>query len=181
MVKKLLTFIFLIILLTVSAVLVFGPNYAKSYLEEHSKELVGRQILMDELDFNAFNGHFLITNLRILEEQDSGSFVQFDSLFTNLKLYKLFSGEFLTEALHIKGLEIDVWKQNEIFNFADLIPETDSTMADTTIETEESFIKKFTINDIQILYSSVNYDDRDLPAIHNLKDINIKVPYNFWG
>lgn len=157
------------------SVLVFGPNYAKSYVEDHSLELVGRQIKIEELDFNAFNGHFLITDFRLLENESEEVFVQFDTLYSDLTLYKLFGGTFLTEALHIKGLDINVWMENEGFNFDDLIPAEDTNAVEVTSE-EESFIHIFTLNDIQILNSDVKYEDRDLQTDHNLKDINIRVP-----
>ena len=174
--KKILFIITSILVLVITIALWAGPDYAKTYVEDNSIELVGRQIKMSELDFNAFNGHFVITDFKILEQHDSTAFVQFDSLYMDLVLYKLFSGTFLSEALHIKGLDISVWMENESFNFDDLIPPTDTTIVDTTVVEEESFIKVFTLNDIQILHSEVAYDDRDLGAYHNLKDINVKVP-----
>ena len=176
MIKKILLFIFVSIIIVVTIILVFGPNYAKDYIEEHDTELVGRNISIDNIDFNAFNGHLIIENFKLYEEKDSSVFVKFDTFYTDLTLYKLMGGEFLTEALHIKGLNIDVWSKNEVFNFNDLILEDDSTSVDTTIQDEDSFIKKFTINDIQILYSEVIYEDKDLGAFHDLKDINIRVP-----
>ena len=118
----------------------------------------------------------MITDFVLYENQDSIHFVGFDSLYTDLTLYKLFTGVFLTEALHLKGLQINVVSENEQFNFDDLIPPADSTSSDTTLENEESFIHTLTINDIQILYSEVIYDNVDLGAYHNLKDINIRVP-----
>jgi hypothetical protein len=174
--KKALIILISILILVITIALLAGPNFAKTYIEDNSIELVGRQIKMSELDFNAFNGHFLITDFKLYENNDSTEFVQFDTLYTDLTLYKLFGGVFLTEALHIKGLNVNVWMQDEGFNFDDLIPPADSIPADTTIKTEDSFINIFTINDIQILYSDVTYDDRDLGAYHNLKDINVKIP-----
>lgn len=175
--KKRIAFAILgLLLLSILGILFFGPNFAKSYIEENSIELAGRQIKMEELDFNAFNGHFLITDLRVFENQDTAVFVHFDTFYTDLTLYKLFGGEFLTEALHIKGLNVNIWSKNEGFNFDDLIPKEDSIPTDTTLEEEESFIKKFTFNDIQILYSDVTYEDHELVTSHNLKDINIRVP-----
>ena len=174
--KKILLFVIATFVILITAILTFGPNYAKSYIEDNSVELAGRKIKMGELDFNAFNGHFLIADFRIYEEKDSSNFIQVDTFYTDLTLYKLFGGEFLTEALHIKGLDVNVWANKELFNFSDLIPVEDSSSVDTTIQNEDSFIKKFTINDIQILYSEVNYEDKDLNTFHDLKDINIRVP-----
>jgi len=179
MIKKVLFGIFIVVITAATVVLSLGPDYAKGYIEEHDMELIGRKITINEIDFNAFNGHFIIDDFKIFEKDESVVFVKFDTLYTDLALYKLFKGEFLTEALHVKGLNIGVWAQNEVFNFTDLIPVKDSSSIDTTNQDKESFIKKFTINDIQILYSEVVYEDKDLGAYHELKDINILKPNRF--
>jgi hypothetical protein len=176
MAKKILIAFLGILALVLLLILFFGPNYAKTYIEDNSQDLVGRQIQIGELDFNGFNGHFLLTDFRLLENTDSAIFIGFDTLYANLALYKLFGGEFLTEALHIHGLKVSVMVKDSLFNFEDLIPETDTTSVDTTIETEDSFINKFTINDIQILNSEIDYDDLDLGAFHDIHDFDIKIP-----
>jgi hypothetical protein len=176
MVKKILFFLLALVVISCAAVLLFGPGYAKTYVEEHSVELVGRQIHIGDLRFNAFNGHFLLTDFRLMEKEDSAAFVKFDTLYSDLVLYKLFGGEFLTEALHIRGLKVEISIKDTTFNFEDLIPESDDTATDTIVESEESFISKYTINDIQITNSELDYIDFDIQAFHELKEINIKVP-----
>ncbi len=171
--KRWILIVFATLLFLVAGVLIGGPYFAKYYIEKNGKELVGRKIAMHRLHFNALNGHVLITNFKLFEPDDSARFVEFDTLFMNLTLHKLFSGHLFSEALHIKGIRLNVWMEGDTFNFSDLIPEEDSTQTDTT---EESFIKNYTFNDIQILGSQVHYEDRILPATHNLKDINIKLP-----
>jgi len=163
-----------VLVLLIATALIGGPYFAKNYIEKNSKELVGRKIAMERLHFNALNGHVLITDFRLFEPDDSAHFVQFDTLYINLALYKLFSGHLWSDALHLKGLDVNVWMNGDEFNFSDLIPPTDST-ADTTAE-EESFLNKITFNDIQILHSAVDYEDKQLLVFHNLKDINIKLP-----
>ncbi len=174
--KKILLGILILLTIIISIILIGGPNMAKSYLENNSEELLGRKMQLSELDFNAFNGHLLLTDLRIYENQDSTVFVKFDSLYSDLTLYKLLGGTFLTEAFHIKGLQINLISENEGFNFDDLIPESDSTTSGSSTTDEESFITILTINDIQILDSQVKYDNLDLGAFHDLKEINIRIP-----
>lgn len=164
-----------VLLLLIIVVLIGAPNYAKSYIEKNSKALIGRQILMNELDFNSLNGKLLATDFRLLEKDDSTIFVQFDTLYTNMTIYKLWKGEFFTEAIHLIGLDVNIHLEKGAFNFIDLVPEADTIAADTIPE-EESFIKLITLNDIKILKGDVVYVDHDLQTDHNLKNINIRVP-----
>ena len=175
MVKRWMKISLAVLVVLVLAVLFGAPNYAKHYIEKNSKELTGRQINLSELDFNSFNGKLLITDFRVLEKDDSIVFVQFDTLNTNITLYKLWSGEFFTEAIHLIGLEVNIHLEQDAFNFIDLVPEAD-TLAEDSASQEDSFIKLITLNDIQILRGDVVYVDHDLGTDHNLKNINIKVP-----
>jgi hypothetical protein len=172
--KRWLLIVLSVLVLLLSIVLVGGPYYAKHYIQENSKELVGRKIAMQRLHFNPLNGHVLVTDFRLYEPDDTAHFVQFDTLFIDFAFYKLFGGHLYSDALHLKGMEISMWMNGDLFNFSDLIPEEDSTATDTV--EEESFIKNFTFNDIQILHSSVFYEDKQLAVTHNMKDVNIKLP-----
>ena len=165
----------LMLLLTVGG-LIGGPYYAKYYIIENSKQLVGRKISMNRLHFNALNGHFLITNFKLFELNESQVFVQFDTLFVNMALYKILGGHVWSDALHLKGLDVAILKNGDQFNFSDLIPPSDSAAADSTNEQEEPFINHFTFNDIQILNSSVAYADTELKTKHDMHNINIKLP-----
>ena len=172
--KRILLIILAVLVILIAAALIGGPYYAKHYIEENSKELVGRKIAMQRLHFNALNGHVLITDFRLYEPDDSAHFVQFDTLFIDFAFYKLFGGHLWSDAVHLKGMEVNMWMDGDLFNFSDLMPEED-TVATDTVE-EESFIKNFTFNDIQILKSSVFYEDKQLHVTHNMKDVNIKLP-----
>ncbi len=173
--KRWLLIALAVLVLLIASALIGGPYIAKNYIQENSQELIGRKVLMERLHFNALNGHVLITDFRLFEPDENTHFVQFDTLFINLALYKLFSGHLWSDALHLKGLNVNLWMDGDVFNFSDLIPPADSTSNDT-IKQEESFINKVTFNDIQILHSAVDYEDKKLAVNHNLKDLNIKLP-----
>ena len=173
--KRILVIVSLVLLVLIAVVLIGAPYYAKSYIEKNSKELVGRQITMERLHFNTLNGHLLITDFKVFELDENTEFVQFDTLYVNMTLYKLLGGHVWCDAVHLKDLDIAVWKEDDLFNFTDLIPEVDSTEIDT-MPTEDSFIDQFTFNDIHISNSSVIFEDRVLETKHDMKDIDIKLP-----
>ncbi len=174
--KRILLITLAVFILLIAGLLIGGPYYAKSYVEVNSKELAGRKITMDRLHFNALNGHVLITNFQLYEPDDRTDFVKFDTLYINMALYKLLSGHLWCDALHLKGIDVAIWKEDTLFNFSDLIPPKDTAITDTVIEKGDSFINQFTFNDIQILNSSVFYEDKQLGTDHNMQNINIKLP-----
>lgn len=174
--KRALLIILAVLILTVVATLIGGPYYVKSYLEDNGKELVGRKIAMDRLRFNALNGHLLVVNFKLFEADNTEEFVQFDTLYVNMALYKILSGHVWSDAVHLKGLDVAILKNGDQFNFSDLIPESDSSAVDSVADDKGGFISQFTFNDIQILNSSVAYADFDLDTKHDMQDINIKLP-----
>ena len=175
MVKRWLKIALAVLGVLVLVVLFGAPNYAKYYIEKNGKALTGRHIKMSDIDFNSLNGQLLITDFKLLEKDDATVFVAFDTLYTNLTLYKLWGGEFFSEAIHLVGLDVNIHLENDAFNFIDLVPEADSTAVDSTAG-EDSFIDLITLNDIQIIKGNVVYSDHDLETDHHLKNINIIVP-----
>ena len=174
--KKILVIILTIILFFVALIIAFGPNYAKGHLEENSKDLVGRKISMDELDFNVFNGHLMIAQFKFYEKNDSNSFVYVDTLYTNMALYKLFSKEVLVQSFHLKGLAVNIDYEKEVFNFDDLIPKDTVDNNSTEAADESGMINIIRINDILISRSELAYNDKDFSTVHNMEDLNIAIP-----
>ena len=174
MLKKILLFIFVSLILLIGTVLIFGPDYAKDYIEDHDIELVGRKITIENIDFNVFNGHFTIQKFKLYEQDTQRVFVQFDTLFTNLKLYTLFKGEFLAEALYLNGTKISIEIKDEAFNFSDLLTKEDTSAAKSN--TSKPFIERFIINDIRFTDGGVDFENYDNSASHHLTGISFKVP-----
>ncbi|MEG1405640.1 MAG: AsmA family protein, partial [Alistipes sp.] len=72
-IKILLITLATLAVLVLAAALLISP-IAKQYIVEHSKELTGRQINIDELRFNIFTGRLHIENIRMLESDDTTNF-----------------------------------------------------------------------------------------------------------
>jgi hypothetical protein len=175
--KRFLIIALAVLLGLVATALIGGPYFAKNYIEKNSVELVGRKIEMDRLHFNAFNGHVLITNFQLFEPDDATRFVQFDTLYINMALYKLLGGHVWSDALHLKGLDVSIWKRDSLFNFTDLMMRSDTLLSDSaSTEQENSFIDQFTFNDIQILNSSIFFEDKILNTQHDMQEINVRLP-----
>ncbi len=152
-----------------------GPYYAKYYLEEHSKEMIGRQIEVEELRINLFSGHLLMTDFQMHELDSSTNFLEFDTLFMDFALHRLWRGHLKSDACHLIGLELNTWTDGEVYNFSDLIVEEEHSETDNT-ETDDAFIELYTFNDIQIRESQLAYEDKEIDVLHQIEGINIMLP-----
>ncbi|MBR5027702.1 MAG: AsmA family protein, partial [Bacteroidales bacterium] len=119
--------LFLILLLSV----LVSP-IAKSYIEKHSVELIGRQITMDKLRVNIFNASVKIEGCHISEQDLKTDFIYFDTLKVAIRPFKLISKEVNIRYITLAGPDIKIINEGERFNFTDLLELGDTTDTDTT-------------------------------------------------
>ena len=74
--------------LIVLATLVAAP-VAKSYINSHGEELVGRKVHIDGLRLNVYTGHVAIHNLSLYEADGTNLFARFDTLDVRARLLPL--------------------------------------------------------------------------------------------
>ncbi|MCK5729427.1 MAG: DUF748 domain-containing protein [Draconibacterium sp.] len=173
------------IIIVISAIVILSlillPGIAKKYASKHSKELVGRQIVIDKLRINYFTGTLKVTDFKMFEEDDNNVFVSFDTLIINLEPYQLFVDEFVIEQLYLKGLKASVTQQDSMFNFDDLIAfninESDTVEVDPIL-TEPLH---FQLSNIELKDAEFIFDDRIINKITKLNDISFFIPYVGWN
>jgi hypothetical protein len=80
-----------LILLLITLLLL--PTLIKNYTTKNSKELFGRQINLEKLNYNYFTSTAKIIDFKMLESNDSDTFISFDTLIINLEPFRLLFGE----------------------------------------------------------------------------------------
>lgn len=148
---------------------------AKYYVENNSKELIGRKVTMDNLSVNIFSGRLQIENFTLFEADESTPFVSFNLFDVNLNLLGLLASKVEVEHVLLSDADIRVIQDGDYFNFNDIIEffSSDSTEVDTV---EEPSSWGVIINDIHLERSSLFYQDRGVGSEWNLKDISIAIP-----
>lgn len=179
--KKIIYRILIVLILIITLALILLPGIAKRYAINNSKELIGRQIVMDKLKLNYFTGMIKITDFKMYESDDKTEFVSFDTLIVNLEPFQFFASEFVMESFYLKGFDAKVIQYDSTFNFDDLIafhtPEKDSLNQDTT--TSDPF--RFQLSNIEIKNAEFAFDDRTIDKTTLLNDISFFIPYVGWN
>lgn len=156
------------------ATLLVSP-IATSYVNKNGKDLIGRTIQVDDISLNIYTGHLQVVNLRILEDDDSTTFLSFDTLDTKAKLFRLLSSEVYLEHIDLAGLDVNILQHGDDFNFYSIIDFFDSD-EDTTDEDTTASDWKICLYNIDLSRGHIYYADQDLNTDWDLKNINIKVP-----
>ena len=151
---------------------------AKSYIEKHSVELIGRQITMDKLRVNLFNASVKIEGCHITEQDLKTDFVTFDTLKVAINPFKLISKEVNIRYITLAGPDIKVVNMGERFNFSDLLELGDTTEVDTDTTPSQWAIGIYNIN----LHSGrITYTDREMNSSWKLQNIKVAIPGLYFG
>lgn len=161
-----------LLVLLFAATLLLSP-IAKSYINSHGKELVGRELHVDDVSINVYTGHVALIGLTLYEDNGKDIFARFDTLDTKASLLKLLSHTVDIEHVTLAGLNVNVVKRGDDFNFQTMLdhfasdePDNDTTSSDWVIN----------LHNIRLRHAQIHYRDIDAAKQWHLPDINIMVP-----
>lgn len=152
-------------------VLLLLSPIAKSYLEKHDQELMGRELSMGKLWVNPFSGTVKIKDLTLCEEDGTTPFVHFDRFTTTIKLRELLNHRLWVKRATLSGLNVNVEQDRDWFNFTSLLEQFSS---DTTQARSSGIGLVF--NEINIENGSIRYADLSLGNELLLRDIALLIP-----
>ncbi len=165
----------ILFLLVAIAAFIISP-VTKRYIEKNSKELVGRAVTMEKFQFNIFTGSLRVIGFNMKEEDEQESFVRFDTLFVDVKLFDLLRHKVMVNQIHFSDMRVQVWQKGDVFNFSDIIKKFEST--DTLPATSAKKPKPWEIGiyDIQLRRGSILYNDLLVRSKWDMQDLNLKIP-----
>ena len=126
------------LIVIVIAALKIAPGVAKNYVVEHSEELIGRKMKIENVEFSPFTFTVTVDDFAIFEPDGSTPFVAFEKFRINVNPTRLLAKEISVSEIYLKGLYTRVAQRGDLFNFSDILNKfaADST-ADTTAAKEE--------------------------------------------
>lgn len=156
------------------ATLVAAP-IAKSYINNHGEELVGRKVNIEGLKLNVYTGHVAVHGLSLYEDNGSDVFASFDTLDVKASLLKLLGHTVHLKHITLSGLKANLVQNGETFNFQSIIDHfaSDSTEDDTDT-TPSDWVLKF--YNIRLSHAEVNYRDVKSGKQWHLPHIGLRVP-----
>ena len=126
-------YIVLIVLATlivlVIAALKIAPGIAKNYVVEHSEELIGRKMKIENIDFSPLSFTITVDDFAIFEPDGTTPFVAFEKFRINANPTRLIKKEISVSEIYLKGLYTRVTQKGDKFNFSDIL---DKFAADST-------------------------------------------------
>ena len=151
---------------------------AKSYVEKHSKELIGRKVEMRALHLNIFTGTLELDSISMYEANGKDVFASIDTFLVDLKLSKLWGKNLEISELKVIRPYLVVLQNGSVFNFDDLMPKKDSAKADTS---KSTFPKSIVIKNIFMKGGKLIYTDQELKNTIKMNDLGLAIPEVSFG
>ena len=173
-IKILLWFLGILLGLIIVATLIVSP-IAKSYINKHGEELVGRKVHVEGLRVNVYTGHLAVHGLSLYEDNGSDVFASFDTLDVKASLLKLLSHTIQLKHITLAGLKVNILQDDEKFNFQSIIDHfaSDSTEANSDTTPSDWVIKFY---NIRLSHAQIHYHDKANGKQWHLPDVNLRVP-----
>ncbi|MBR4392170.1 MAG: DUF748 domain-containing protein [Bacteroidales bacterium] len=161
-----------LVVLIVIALLLVSP-IAKSYIQKHDKELIGREITMEKLRVNVLAGKVKILDLVVYEDDGVTPFFSMDHFETKIKLFDLRHKQLTVKKVLLSGMKVNIQQDRTWFNFNSLI---DHFASDAPKSDKQSSDFGVLLNDILIDRSVIRYEDLSIGSDFLLNNLTIRIP-----
>lgn len=159
--------------LVIAALLLVSP-IAKSYIQKHDKELIGRDLTIEKLWINALGGSVKIKDLVLYEDDDETPFLRLDEFKTKVKLWDLLSHRVTVQRVLFEGLKINIEQDRTWFNFNSIIDHFSSD--EPKPEKKEPSKYGVVLNNILIDRSMIRYVDLSIGSDFLMNNLTIRIP-----
>jgi hypothetical protein len=153
------------------------PPYVKKIAVEKLSEQFGRQVNLSSVLINPYALSITLKGFEIKEADGKTTFVLFDRLYLNLEMMSVFRGGPVLSEVKIEGLYLGIVRSGaNTYNFSDIVEKLRSAKPDDA-EKKSSWPMKFSVSNIQILDSKIEFDDRPVSTRHTISQINLTIPF----
>lgn len=153
----------LVLILAISAVIIWLGPIAEYVVERYDKELVGRRLQMDNLRIKVFKGEMSVDSLRLYEANDSTTFISLNRFETMLEPREIFRNHIDIRRIALTEPSVNIAQRGSSFNFDDMLQFIDSTYLATEEQPQtESEPWRISIKDVRLDGGYVSYLDQEL-------------------
>lgn len=151
------------------------PAVIKPVAVEKLAALLHRQVAIEKININPYALSVTIRGFKISEPAPSPNpFVAFDELYINLYgISSLFQRKLILEEIKLTKPYVNiVRREGSSYNFSDLLPRDEKKPA----EKKETKPFYFSLNNIQIVNGSIDFQDIPDKTTHTVRNMNLAIP-----
>ena len=180
------------LIVIVFAALKVAPGIAKNYIVNHSEEIIGRKMKIENVEFSPFSFTVTVDDFAIYEPDGTTPFVAFEKFRINLNPTRIVTGTASVGEIYMKGLYVHVVQSGDRFNFSDILDflsaqdstaaePADSTAADSTgminaAEIADGLPVSISVKNIVFENGNIIYEDAKVGSKIHIKDFGVAIP-----
>ena len=184
------------LIVLVIAALKIAPGIAKNYVVEHSEELIGRKMKIENIDFSPLSFTITVDDFAIFEPDGTTPFVAFEKFRINANPTRLIAKEISVSEIYLKGLYTRVTQKGDKFNFSDILDKfaadstadttaaeeakVDSTAADSAqalnLDPNEMIGFSVAVKNITLEKGNIIYEDQQVGSKIHIQDFSVAIP-----
>jgi hypothetical protein len=150
------------------------PAYVKHVAMKKATEKLGRQVVIDDVSFNPFKLKGEVKGLHVMEPDGKTEFAGFESLLVDMSSASFYRLAPVAEEVALTRLKVNAIRDGEQhYNFSDIIERLASS---PPAKEEDDDLPRFSVNNIRVVDSEVDFDDRPAKGRHKVTAINLAVP-----
>ena len=179
-----------------------APGIVKNYIVDHSEELIGRKMKIENVEFSPLSFTVSVDDFAIYETDGTTPFVAFEKFRININPTHLIHKEISVSEIYLKGLYTRVTQKGDQFNFSDILDKfsaDSSASADTTkkssakvaksAETSSDTAQALNLDPTEALYGfsvaienislekgNIIYEDLKVGSKIHLQDFSVAIP-----
>jgi len=171
--KKTLLVIIIAVVLAGLAGFVILPRILRPILTDKLTQTLHRQAAIGQIKINPFVFSVTVRDFKLAERENDQSFVSFDELYVNVAaLSSLVRRAFILDEIRLQKPSVHLSRRADgSYNFSDLLPGEDSS------KEQDSRPFLFSLNNIQIIDGSIDFQDVPHRTGHTVRQLNICVPF----
>lgn len=148
------------------------PPILKSVLVRQLSDKLHRETSIRQIEFNPFNLAVKVTGFSMKERGGAGPFLSFEELYLNFEIASVFRGGPVLRDILLKSPSVTVIRKEDLsYNFSDLLEEFASKPS------AGSKPLRYSLNNIQIVDGSVDFDDGPKRTRHAVRDLRVAIPF----
>ena len=179
-----------------------APGIVKNYIVDHSEELIGRKMKIENVEFSPLSFTVSVDDFAIYETDGTTPFVAFEKFRININPTHLIHKEISVSEIYLKGLYTRVTQKGDQFNFSDILDKfsaDSSASADTTKKSSDKSAKgakassdtaqalnldptealygfSVAIENISLEKGNIIYEDLKVGSKIHLQDFSVAIP-----
>ncbi|HXF79491.1 MAG TPA: DUF748 domain-containing protein [Usitatibacter sp.] len=148
------------------------PAVAKKLIVDNARQMLGRVVSLEALTFNPFTLDARATGVAMMEADGRTPFASLDHLDVNGSATSIYRLAPVVDALTIDGLKVRLVRDSEThYNVSDILAKLAAAPAKPAGEGA-----RFSVSNIRLNRSRIDFDDRPKGAKHQVSDIEIAIP-----